>query len=290
VSRLGPDSSVLALIPHHDCEEWLADALESLLAQTRPLDGIVVIDDASTDLAGVTRIVGRYPRVTLLASDRNVGPYALVQQIIDETGYDAYLFQDADDWSAPERLDALLETAGATGAELVGSWELRVLCDAGEVMPVVYPPDASAALADDPTVFALLHPTSLVARSLVDRVGGYSTGLRFSGDAEFLWRAAHAGRIANAPDYCYHRRKRSGSLTTAPASGLHSPARLALHRTLHAAAHRRAAVAAAGGAVDLTPHALSASPPVLAGVCGPPLQGTVPTSQDSRPAPQRRSA
>lgn len=283
MSRLGPGSSVLALIPHYGCEEWLADAIESLLTQTRELDGIAVIDDASPDPAAVARIVARYPRVTLLTSDRNVGPYALVQQAIDETGYDAYLFQDADDWSAPERLGVLLDTARATRAELVGSWELRVLCDVGEVMPVVYPPDASAALAEDPTVFALLHPTSLVARTLVDRVGGYATGLRFSGDAEFLWRAAHAGRIANAPAYCYHRRKRSGSLTTDPASGLHSPARLALHHTLRAATHRRAAAAAAGDAVDLAPHARAATPPVLAGVCGPALQ-------TARPAPRRRSA
>jgi glycosyltransferase involved in cell wall biosynthesis len=283
VSGLGPDASVLAVIPHYRCEQWLADAITSLLDQRRPLDAIAVVDDASPDPGAVARIVGSYPRVTLLRSERNVGPYGLVQQVIDQTGYDAYLFQDADDWSAPDRLEVLLDTAVRTGAELVGSWELRVLCDAGEVMPVVYPEDASAALADDPTAFALLHPTSLVSRALVDRVGGYATGLRFSGDAEFLWRAAHAARIANAPAYCYHRRKRAGSLTTAAASGLHSPARLALHRTLHAAAHRRAAVAAAGAPVDLTAHARARVAPVLAPVSGPPLRSP-------RPARQRASA
>lgn len=268
---LAQDASVLALVPHHDCEQWLADAIESLLAQDRPLDGIAVLDDASSDPAAVTRIVGRYPQVTLLRSERNVGPYALVQRAIDRTAYDGYLFQDADDWSTPDRLDVLLGTAGSTGADLVGSWELRLLCDAGEVMPVTYPTDASRALAEDPTAFSLLHPTSLVARSLVTRVGGYATGLRFSGDAEFLWRAAHAGRIANAPAYCYHRRKRAGSLTTAPTSGLHSPDRLALHRDLHAAARRRAAAAAAGAPVDLRPHAVTGQAPALAHVCGPAL-------------------
>ena len=38
---------MLALIPHFKCEQWLDDVLASLRAQTRPLDGIVVIDDAS---------------------------------------------------------------------------------------------------------------------------------------------------------------------------------------------------------------------------------------------------
>jgi hypothetical protein len=209
--------------------------------------------------------------VTFLVSDRNVGPYALVQRVIDGTDYDAYLFQDADDWSATNRLETLLTTAAETGAELVGSWELRVLCDAGEVMPVSYPVDASSALAHDPAAFPLLHPTSLVSADLVDRVGGYATGMRFSGDAEFLWRAAHVARVANAPAYCYYRRKRAESLTTAASTGLHSTARLELHRILRECAHRRRRAAVEGLEVDLAPHASAAEPVRLRQISGPPL-------------------
>jgi glycosyltransferase involved in cell wall biosynthesis len=272
VTGIHKSASVLALVPHYRCEEWLGDALQSLLDQTRPVDGIAVIDDASPDDGALRSVAARYPRVTFLRADRNVGPYALIQQTIDDTGYDAYLFQDADDWSAPDRLETLLVTAERTDAELVGTWELRVLCDAGEVMPVSYPVDASAALADDPTAFALLHPTSLVSHQLVDRVGGYSTGMRFSGDAEFLWRAAPVARIANAAGYCYHRRKRAGSLTTASTTGLQSAARLELHERLRAAARRRREAMAAGDAVDLTPHATALDPVTIEHVAGPALR------------------
>lgn len=267
-------ASVLALIPHLGCEDWLGDALESLLRQTTPLDAITVIDDASPDDRALLTLAERFPQVTFLASDRNVGPYALVQQVIDGTGYDAYLFQDADDWSSPDRLETLLAAAEATGAELVGSWELRVLCDAGEVMPVPYPVDASSALALDPAAFPLLHPTSLVSAELVDRVGGYSTGMRFSGDAEFLWRSAHVARIANAPAYCYYRRKRAESLTTAADTGLQSTARLDLHRTLRERAHRRRRASVEGRPFDLTPHATASEPVRLRWISGPPLHTT----------------
>ncbi|HTN23136.1 MAG TPA: glycosyltransferase family 2 protein, partial [Solirubrobacteraceae bacterium] len=212
--RLGPEARVLALIPHFECEEWLDDALESLAQQTRPLDAIVVIDDASADPP--TRLVQRHPGVTLLHADRNVGPYRLVQQVIEETGYDAYLFQDADDWSAPERLEKLLAAAEKTGAELIGTQELRVFCDEPEVAPIAWPLDVAGAFKARPTAFPLLHPTSLVSRDLVMALGGFASGLRFSGDAEFLRRAQHVAKVANVSEHLYFRRIRRNSLTTAP--------------------------------------------------------------------------
>jgi glycosyltransferase involved in cell wall biosynthesis len=106
------DARVVALVPHHACEAWLEHCLASLVAQTRPLDGIVVIDDASAEPPA--HIVARFPGVTLLTAASNVGPYRLVQQVIDRTDADAYLFQDADDWSAPDRLERLLLASSRT--------------------------------------------------------------------------------------------------------------------------------------------------------------------------------
>src|SRR5215213_9728206 len=98
-SGLHQTSSALAIVPHYKCEPWLSDCLDSLVRQTHPLDGIVVIDDGSG--SPPTDIVRQFPDVTLLASSENVGPYRITQTVIDQTNFDAYLLQDADDWSAP---------------------------------------------------------------------------------------------------------------------------------------------------------------------------------------------
>lgn len=274
MTGLAPDARVCALVPHFGCEAWLGQALDSLARQTRPPDAVVVIDDATPDRSALLAVTAGHPDVTVLGSVANVGPYALIQTVIDAGGFDAYLLQDADDWSAPERLHTLLDTAATTGAELVGCSEIRVLADAGEVMPVDYPADVNAACAEDPTAFALLHPTSLISAALLDRIGGFATGLRFSGDAELLWRAVHATPVRNAPIYGYHRRKRAGSLTTDRDTGLTSPARLALHAELHDAARARARSAAEGRPADLTPHACLDAPLVLDHLAGPPMPGT----------------
>jgi glycosyltransferase involved in cell wall biosynthesis len=283
---LTKDARVLALIPHFRCEEWLDDALESLTQQTRPLDGIVVIDDASDDPP--LRLVQRHPGVTLLHADRNVGPYRLVQQVIEETDYDAYLFQDADDWSAPDRLERLLAAAERTGAELIGTHEIRVFCDEPEVAPIDWPLDVDKQFAERPTAFPLLHPTSIVSRELVMALGGFSSGLRFSGDAEFLRRARFVAKVVNIPAYTYFRRIRQGSLTTAPETGLKSPERQQVMEMLWDRARRNAELAALGEAPDLTP--CRTAPPVgLSRLAGPPLRAAGAEPVAPAPAPRAPS-
>jgi glycosyltransferase involved in cell wall biosynthesis len=267
--RLRRDSTVLALVPHFGCEDWLPDCLAGLAEQTRPPDGIVVIDDASPEPP--LEIVSRFPEVTLLQSAKNVGPYRLIQTVIEQTGYEAYLFNDADDWSSDPRLERLLGEAEDTGAELVGSYEVRVHCGRGEVTLVTYPLDVNAAFRENPRAFPLLHPTSLVSRDLVIRIGGFASGMRFSGDAEFLRRAAHAARVVNVPAYLYLRRQREGALTTASETGLRSPARREVQRQLWERAQTNATRVSRGLRPILEPLAV-AGPVELRHLAGPPLR------------------
>lgn len=261
-----PESTVVAVIPHFKCEEWLPDCLESLLEQTRPPDRIIVVDDASA--APPSEIVGRYPGVTLLATERNVGPYRIVQQVIDETRADVYMFQDADDWSAPERLETQLQAAADTGAELVGSHYCMVHCAARHCRAKYFPEDVNDAVARIPTWHALQHPSSIVSRHLLDRIGGFATGMRFSGDTEMLRRAAFVARVHNVQQVLYYRRDRDGSLTGSEDTGLQSPARQRVREELAERVRQNIAAVAEGRAPDLSPLALA--PPVgLVHVTGP---------------------
>ncbi|MEM8638470.1 MAG: glycosyltransferase family 2 protein [Cyanobacteria bacterium P01_G01_bin.54] len=264
-----PDApTILALVPHWRCEPWLPGALASLSRQTHPPTQIVVIDDASPQPP--LAIAQNFPNVTLLQAPERVGPYGLIQSVIDHTDYDAYLFQDADDWSSGDRLATLLQTARHHGAELVGSQEIRVLENPAQFQAVGYPLDVNQALRPAPG-HPLLHPTSLVTRSLVQRLGGFATGLRFGGDTEFLLRAHWQARIVNSPRFCYFRRKRPQSLTTDLATGLDSPARQALTQQMKQRAIANAQAFAQGQPLDLRPM-YTASAIALKHCCGPPLR------------------
>ncbi|MDJ0839292.1 MAG: glycosyltransferase family 2 protein [Acidobacteriota bacterium] len=276
---LTSSSRIAALVPHYRGEEWLAQCIDALVKQTRPLDAIVVVDDASE--TPPVEIVKQFPSITLLRSERNSGPYRLVQEVIRRTGFDGYLFQDADDWSAADRLELLLTEAERTGASLIGGQECRMLygedlgpaaelAPNGMILPFGFPIDANAAHQILPS-YAVLHATSLLARSLWSRLGGFATGLRFGGDTEFQLRATLVSRVVNIPDYIYYRRVHSASLTGSGETGMVSDARMQVRRRITRQALANTEAKRKGEKPDLTPLE-TAEPASLHHITGPRLR------------------
>lgn len=271
--RLTKLTPVLAVVTHYRCEEWLEQCVESLVGQSVSPAGVVVADDASPHPP--SDILRRFPGVTLLRSTENVGMYRLLQAIIDATDYPGYMFQDADDWSAPNRMAVLLAEAEETGAELVGCQPNTIFCGLPAEREAEYPRDVNAAVLANP-IHHLLLPTSVITRDLIVRLGGFATGLRYGGDSEFLRRAIFVTNVRNVPDRCYFRRVHPQAATRRPESGYSSPMRQSLAAELRERAWSNIRRVAAGDAPDLSPFAI-AEPVQLVYVGGPGLKwGRVP--------------
>ena len=269
-------SRILTLISHYRCEETLAQAINSMVHQSRPPDAIVVMDDASKNPP--TDIVAAFPNVTLLRSRENVGPYRLFTKVIQDTDYDGYVFQDSDDWSAYDRLDLLLREAERTAADLVGTQQLqildprdlpddqRTLAPHGLILPFNAPLDVNHSMFHHPT-HCISQGTTVMSRALWQRLNGFATGLRFSNDLEFQRRAVHVSRVVNIPQYAYYRRMRQDSLIHHPETGLKSAARKAVQaRIMERYNHNKTAEEP-----DLTP--VTTAPSIdLEHVSGPPIR------------------
>jgi hypothetical protein len=268
--HLTPEAKILGVIPYYEAEEYLEAAIDSLVRQSRPLQGIVVIDDCSSTQP--TRTLEKFPGVTLLRAEENSGPYRLIQEVIANTGYDAFLFQDADDWAANNRLEVLLDLATRTGNELIGSQGHRLIVDEGEVVLYQHPLNPELTFQTTPKSKPVHHPTSLVTRDLIMRSGGFANALPFSGDTEFLRRAATIGPIANTAEFIYVYRTRSDSLTGSEETGVHTAVRRELWAIQHPRAQWIAERVNAGLGPILAPMAVT-SPPTLAHLSGPALFG-----------------
>ena len=96
--------SVSVIIPTYNRIRTLSRALDSVLAQTRTVDEIIVIDDGSTD-STVDLVLGNYPQVTLLQQP-NLGVSAARNLGIREATSDWIALLDSDDRWLPTKLEA----------------------------------------------------------------------------------------------------------------------------------------------------------------------------------------
>lgn len=145
---VGPSQSaprISVVIPAHNAGEHLGRALQSVLAQTRPADEILVVDDGSTDkTAEVTRSFGS--AVTYLRQDQRGAGAARNQGIEAATG-NWIAFLDADDEWRPEKLQLQLDLL-ARNPELVWAYcgIIQCWCSRQEVVTAHAPATIQALI------------------------------------------------------------------------------------------------------------------------------------------------
>ena len=69
--RVGPERPVSVVIPVHDGERYLAEAIESVLGQTAPPLETIVVDDGSTDASAA--VAEHYTPQVKVCSGPNAG-------------------------------------------------------------------------------------------------------------------------------------------------------------------------------------------------------------------------
>ncbi len=95
-------ASITTIIPVHNGERYLAEAIQSALDQTLPPAEIIVIDDGSTDgSAAIARAFGPPVRVLTQA---NLGPAAARNLGVQQATGELLAFLDADDLWMPNKL------------------------------------------------------------------------------------------------------------------------------------------------------------------------------------------
>jgi glycosyltransferase involved in cell wall biosynthesis len=180
--------TVSVIVPVFDTERYLAAALDSIVAQTRRADEVIVVDDGSTD-ASVTiadDYASRHSELRVLRQ-ANAGPAAARNSGIEAATGEFLAFHDADDEMMPDRLAVQLECFDRrTDLEVVvGSEETMIEPDTApgaEAMTRALPGWRGHERA--------LHLMSMMARVTVfDRIGRFDPSYRMAEDAEWFARA-----------------------------------------------------------------------------------------------------
>ena len=250
---------VSIIVPCHNAAPWLAQTLESALAQTWPRLEIVVVDDGSTDASRA--IAGNFaPRGVRLITQPNRGAAAARNAGLRAAGGDFVQFLDADDLLAPEKTAAQLERLLAVPPRHIasGPWA-RFHRDPVEALFVTEPTWRDLTGLE----FQLLHyeagwmmlPAAwLCPRGLLDEAGPWDERLSLNDDGEYFSRVMlRAAGILFCPEArSYYRSGLRGSLSrrkdAAALRSLYLSTELNCDRMLAAAgASARARAAAANG-------------------------------------------
>ena len=213
---------VSILIPCHNAAPWLAETLESALAQTWRNTETIVVDDGSTD---DSRAIAQSfaARGVQLVTQPKAGASAARNRALRAARGDYFQFLDADDLLSPGKIAAQLGLLANREARTVAS------CAWGR-----FSQDPADARFVDTRVFRdfapmdflvlagetgdMMHPSAwLVPRAVAEKAGPWDESLSLNDDGEYFCRVALASAglafCADAAARSYYRSGSPGSLS-----------------------------------------------------------------------------
>jgi len=127
---------IAVIIPCYNHAAYIGEALDSVLAQTRPADRILVIDDGSTDNS-VEVLTSYASRGVDMWRRNNMGAHHTLNELVEIAAEDCDFVQilNSDDRLLPGRLELCMKLLGANPGKSVFSSGLQVIDGEGHLMP-----------------------------------------------------------------------------------------------------------------------------------------------------------
>jgi glycosyltransferase involved in cell wall biosynthesis len=192
---------VSVIIPVYNGERYLAQALDSALAQTYPCVEVIVINDGSTDTS--PKILEHYGQNIRVFHQPNSGQATARNVGVSMARGTWIAFLDQDDLWDPDKLSQQM-SAVQEGDTVVYSTARTIDPHGRIVRRGIHPRNESSLLLSDLIWRNPPAPlTVLVRREAINAVGGFDAGNRFGTDDYQLW----LGLVATGHRFRYLRRE-----------------------------------------------------------------------------------
>ncbi len=180
------DTAVSVVVPAHDAELYLAEAIESILGQTLPPAQVLVVDDGSQDgTAGVAEAFGA--AVTVIRQERG-GVGAAVNSGLELADGDLIAFLDADDVWTPRKLErqrAVLDAEPETDMVFGRAEQF--------ISPDLSPNERAELRAPVGSLPGKVKGAMLIRRAAMERVGRFDTSWKIADFIDWYGRAQELG-------------------------------------------------------------------------------------------------
>lgn len=204
-------SGVSVIITTYNEEDFIADAIDSILGQTCQEFEVVIVDDSSED--ATCEIITNYEddRIRLLERE-HMGRSAALNCAIDAAQHEYVAVVDPDDLSLPHRLEtqrAYLDTHPKVG--IVGS-AYEVIDEIREERYTRHYPTTDAAIRRAMAKFIPIpHSSMMACKAAIIEAGGYDESREVIVDLDLYIRVAKTRELANVGEVLIRRYVRSSS-------------------------------------------------------------------------------
>jgi glycosyltransferase involved in cell wall biosynthesis len=207
---------VSAVMPVYNARRYLRGAVESVIAQSFTDWELIAVDDGSKDdsLAILKEYAERDGRVKVM-SRANTGIVGALNDGLKAATGELIARMDADDLALPGRFGKQVAFLKEHRDHvLVGSQVMLIDSDDADLCPkqdTEYSHEAidKAHLAGR---WPLVHPSVMMRREAVERVGGYRDKYQWLEDLDLFLRLAEVGKLASVPEVLLRYRLHTGSV------------------------------------------------------------------------------
>lgn len=210
---------VTLVTPAYNQGEYLAETIESVLAQDYPKLEYIVLDDGSSD--DTPEVLSRYAHRLRAERHANAGQAVTLNRGWAMGGGALLGYLSSDDRLAPEAVRRLVDGLRRHPDAVVAYGDFAIIDSQGRRLRTVRTEDFDRRrLTEDivcqPGVGALFR------REVLERAGGWAEDLRQIPDFEFWLRASRIGRFVHVPHVLADYRVHDGSASFRPTTAARS--------------------------------------------------------------------
>jgi glycosyltransferase involved in cell wall biosynthesis len=206
---------ISVIMPAHNAENYISEAIESILNQTFRDFELIIINDASTDKTGkiINYYLGRDKRIKKIENQEKIGIAASRNKGISSTRSSYIAWQDADDVSVRERLQKqydFLENNKNIG--IVGGF-LKIFNSQKTIGIRKYPPDDVTLRKIIFRCSVVAQPAAMIRKACFNKVGKFDNSIPVAEDLDMCFRIGSQYNMANIQEILINYRENPNNST-----------------------------------------------------------------------------
>lgn len=192
---------ITVIMPAYNAEAYIAETIESVLAQEYQDFKFLILDDGSTDNTADIIASFKDDRISMIQRE-NRGVTASLNELVSAAQSEWVVRQDADDISYPNRLGTIVDSIKChEGDVMVYSFAdyIQGAHKLGSYRTTVAEPLELSSYVRSGYLLSVCHPSVALRRSTILGLGGYRD-YRHAEDADLWARLARVGNVRLIPE------------------------------------------------------------------------------------------